>query len=124
MPTSSPRVLVVDDDCDVADFLTEALGLHGIQARPAYGGAEALQLVPEFRPDALLLDLGMLNIDGFDVAAAVRATGHAPYLVALSSHGEAATRARTRAAGFNAHLAKPASIDTIVSTLRSRPLAA
>jgi len=124
MPTSSPRVLVVDDDCDVADFLTEALGLHGIQACCAYGGAEALQLVREFRPDALLLDLGMLNIDGFDVASAVRATGEVPYLVALSSCNAPATRARTLAAGFNAHLAKPASIDTIVSTLRSRPLPA
>lgn len=124
MPTSSPRVLVVDDDCDVADFLTEALALHGIQARPAYSGAEALQLVRAFRPDALLLDLAMLNIDGFDVAAAVRATGDCPYLVALSSCSEPATRARTRAAGFNAHLAKPASIDTIVSTLRHSRLAA
>lgn len=113
-----PRVLVVDDYCDVADFLTEALRYHGMHARPAYGGAEALQLAREFQPDALLLDLGMLNIDGFDVAAALRRAPDAPYLVALSAWNDVAIRARTRAAGFDAHLGKPSSIDTIVSTLR------
>jgi CheY-like chemotaxis protein len=121
MHLSSPRVLVVDDYCGVADFLTEALGFHGMHALPAYGGAEALQLARTFRPDALLLDLGMLNIDGFDVAAAMHAGGDCPWLVALSAWDDAATRARTKAAGFGAHLAKPASIDTIVSALRGRP---
>jgi len=118
MPLSSPRVLVVDDHCDVADFLSEALAFHGMNARPAYGGAEALQLVHEFRPDALLVDLAMMNIDGFDVAAAMRRTPDGPYLVALSSWDDPATRARTRAAGFDAHLRKPSGIDTIVSTLQ------
>jgi len=117
-----PRVLVVDDYCDVADFLTEALGYYGMDARPAYGGAEALELAREFQPDALLLDLGMLNIDGFDVAAAMRSVPDSPYLVALSAWDDVAIRARTRAAGFDAHLGKPSSIDTIVSTLRNMRL--
>lgn len=115
------RVLVVDDYCDVADFLSEALGFHNIHARPAYGGAEALQLVHAFRPDALLLDLGMLNIDGFDVAAAMHGRGDCPWLVALSAWDDPAMRARTRAAGFGVHLLKPSSIDSIVSALRGRP---
>ena len=119
-PTStfSPRVLVVDDYCEVADLLTEVLSLHGIVACAAHGGEEALRLAPAFRPDALLLDLGMLNIDGFDVAAALRRSASCPYLVALSAWDDPATRARTRAAGFDAHLRKPSSIDTIVATLR------
>lgn len=118
MPPSSPRVLVVDDHCDVADFLSEALAFHGMDARPAYGGAEALQLAREFRPDALLLDLGMMNIDGFDVAAAMRRSPDCPYLVALSAWDDPATRARATAAGFDAHLRKPSGIDTIVATLQ------
>jgi DNA-binding response OmpR family regulator len=121
--TFSPRVLVVDDHCEVADFLTEALSLHGIVARAAYGGAEALQLAQAFHPDALLLDLGMMNIDGFDVAAAMRMSPSCPCLVALSAWDDPATRARTRAAGFDAHLRKPASIDTIVATLKGIAMA-
>lgn len=118
MSSSSPRVLVVDDYREVADLLTEVLSLHGIVARPAYGGAEALQLVHEFRPDALLLDLSMMNIDGFDVAAAMRRGASGPRLVALSARDDPATRARTAAAGFDAHLRKPASIHAIVATLK------
>ena len=121
MHTLNPRVLVVDDYRDVADFLTDALGFHGMHALPAYGGAEALQLAREFRPDALLLDLGMLNIDGFDVAAAMQGSGDCPWLVALSAWADPATRVRTTAAGFDAHLPKPSSIDTIVSALRGMP---
>ena len=119
MSTPLQRVLVVDDFREVADLLTEVLSLHGITARPAYGGAEALQLVQAFRPDAVLLELGMMNIDGFDVAAAMRRGPSCPRLVALSARDDPVTRARTKAAGFDAHLRKPASIDTIVATLKN-----
>jgi len=118
MPLAYPRVLVVDDFREVADLLTEVLAMHGIVAQAAYGGAEAIQLAQAFQPDALLLDLGMLNIDGFDVAAAMRRTDFDPYLVALSAWDDPAIRARTRAAGFHAHLGKPSSIDEIVATIR------
>jgi DNA-binding response OmpR family regulator len=119
MPLAYPRVLVVDDFREVADLLTEVLAMHGIVARCAYDGAEAIRMAGEFHPDALLLDLGMLNIDGFDVAAAMRKTDFDPYLVALSAWDDPATRARTKAAGFDAHLGKPSSIDEIVATIKA-----
>jgi DNA-binding response OmpR family regulator len=118
MTTFFPRVLVVDDDRDLADFLVEALSLHRLNARCAYGGAEALQVADGYRPDALLLDLGMLNIDGFDVAAAMRRGAASPRLVALSSLDDPGTRARAKAAGFDVHLPKPSSIATIVAAVQ------
>lgn len=123
MPLTLPRVLVVDDFREVADLLTEVLSLHGIVAQPAYGGAAAIAMAREFQPDALLLDLGMLNIDGFDVAAALHKTCLPPYLIALSAWDDPGTRARTKAAGFGAHLAKPASIHKIVATLKGVDMA-
>ena len=118
MTTSSSRVLIVDDNRALADFLADALTFHGIRTHCAYGGADALRAVGGFRPDALLLDLGMLNIDGFDVAAAVRRNASPPWLVALSSWNDAATRARSKAAGFDVHLGKPSSIASIVAAVR------
>jgi len=122
MTTSSPRVLVIDDNRALADFLADALAFHGIRAHCAYGGEEALRVVGGLRPDALLLDLGMLNIDGFDVAAAVRRNASPPWLVALSSWDDAATRTRSKAAGFDVHLGKPSSIASIVAAVRGQPL--
>jgi DNA-binding response OmpR family regulator len=122
MTTPSPRVLVVDDDRALANFLVDALSVHGFRAHCAYGGPEALHSVSSFRPDALLLDLGMLNIDGFDVAAAVRRNAARPWLVALSSWNDAATRARSKAAGFDVHLGKPSSIASIIAAVRGPAL--
>ena len=119
MPLAHPRILVVDDFREVADLLTEVLSLHGMEARAAYSGAQALRMAQEFHPDALLLDLGMANVDGFDVAAAMREHEDAPHLVALSAWDDPAIRARTREAGFAAHLRKPASIDKIIATIKN-----
>ena len=117
MTTFSPRVLVVDDNRDAADLLAEILSLHGLVVRAAYGGAEAVAATGEFQPDVLLLDLGMPHVDGFAVAAALRKLPCPPSLVALSAWDDAATRARTRKAGFVAHLRKPSSIDAILGAI-------
>jgi len=118
MPTPLDRVLVVDNDRDVADLLTEILLIHDIPACAAYSGAEALEAAQTLRPATVLLNLWMPNLDGFAVAAALARTSPPPYLVAMSAVDDPATRASTRAAGFGAHIRKPLSIETIVNAVK------
>ena len=88
--------------------------------RVAYDGMSALELVERFAPEALVLDLGMPGMDGFEVARRVRALpgGDRIALVALSGWGQDKDRERTAAAGFDVHLLKPVDVDRIVSVLR------
>ena len=83
-----------------------------------HGGREALEKVVSFVPDCVFLDLGMPDLDGYEVARRVRANGaHQPRLIALTGWGQDDARAQTRAAGFDAHLVKPVSPTTLLQTL-------
>jgi len=118
-PSINKRVLIVDDNVQAADVASELLDLYGYQTAVAYGGQQGLQAAEAFAPDVILLDLGMPGMDGFQVAAALRARPdfRDVAIVAFSAWGDEGTRQRTRAAGFNDHLTKPASLDEIVSTI-------
>ena len=118
-PSIRKRVLIVDDNAQAADVASELLDLYGYQTAVAYGGQEGLQAAEAFAPDVILLDLGMPGMDGFQVAAALRARPdfRDVAIVAFSAWGDQGTRQRTRAAGFNDHLTKPAGLDEIVSTI-------
>ena len=118
-PSISKRILIVDDNAQAADVASELLDLYGYQTAVAYGGQQGLQAAEAFAPDVILLDLGMPGMDGFQVAAALRARPdfRDVAIVAFSAWGDTGTRQRTRAAGFNDHLTKPASLDEIVSTI-------
>jgi PAS domain S-box-containing protein len=112
------RVLVVDDNVDAADTLALLLESHGARARAVYGGPAALASLPAFAPDIVLLDLGMPEMDGFDVARAMRADGWRHLrIVALTGWGQQADRARTRDAGFDHHLTKPVDLEALASWL-------
>ncbi|WP_413672229.1 GAF domain-containing protein [Massilia cellulosiltytica] len=112
------RVLVVDDNADAADTLAQLLDMHGARARAVYGGPAALAALPAFAPSVVLLDLGMPEMDGFDVARAIRAEGHAHVrIVALTGWGQQADRARTRAAGFDHHMTKPVDLAALAAWL-------
>jgi PAS domain S-box-containing protein len=112
------RVLVVDDNADAADTLALLLDTHGARARAVYGGPAALAALPGFAPTVVLLDLGMPEMDGFDVARAIRAEGHAHVrIVALTGWGQQADRERTRAAGFDHHLTKPVDLAALAAWL-------
>lgn len=119
--TASPlqRILIVDDNAQAADVASELLGLHGYQTAVAYGGQQGLQAAQAFSPDLILLDLGMPGMDGFQVASALRAqqSFDTVALVAFSAWGDAGTRERARAVGFDQHLTKPASLDEILGTI-------
>jgi signal transduction histidine kinase/ActR/RegA family two-component response regulator len=115
------RVLVVDDNRDAADTLAPSLRRAGAIVEVRYDGASAIDAARRFQPDALLLDLGMQDIDGFAVANALRAEARfaATTIVALSGWSQPIDRQRTRAAGFDAHLAKPAPPQQVIELLRT-----
>jgi CheY-like chemotaxis protein len=116
-PTSvAPRrVLVIDNDHDVADSLTLLLGLFGCEVRTTYDGFAGISMLVEFEPDIVLLDLGMPGMNGYETAHRIRELpeGRELLLVAVTGLGQDGERERTREAGFDLHLTKPASIDAI-----------
>jgi CheY-like chemotaxis protein len=120
LPAGPPiKILVVDDDRDAVDMLKMLLEMNGGLTHVAYDGAEAVKLAEQLRPDVVLLDIGMPVLDGYEVARRIRSEpwGANMFLVAISGWGQAEDRNRTRAAGFDHHLVKPADISTIQTLL-------
>lgn len=105
----SHRILVVDDNMDAANALAMMLEMLGHQVKVAHNGRDGLALAEEFQPRLLLLDLGMPELNGYDMARAVRAQrwGKRMVISALTGWGQAEDRQRSRAAGFDFHLVKP-----------------
>jgi len=112
------RVLVIDDNQDAADSLAEILRLSGCEVDVAYTGMSALAHVRSFQPDLVLCDLGLPELSGYEIARAVRCEQTCPIrLVALSGYAQPEDVLRSREAGFDAHLAKPARTADIESML-------
>jgi PAS domain S-box-containing protein len=112
-------VLVVDDNRDAAETLSALLGIMGHTAPVAADGHQALRMIASLHPDIAFLDIGMPGMSGHEVAQAVRADPRLDgvRLVALTGWGGEADRARSSAAGFDAHLTKPATVTAIEETL-------
>ncbi len=106
---NSRRVLIVDDNVDSADSLAMVLQIDGHETERVYSAHAALERTISFKPDVILLDIGLPEIDGYEVARRLRATPGLEHLrlVALTGYGQPEDRARTRAAGFDDHLVKP-----------------
>jgi two-component system CheB/CheR fusion protein len=125
--TSMPkrRVLVVDDNRDAAESLAMLLQLQGHDVAMAHGGIEAVDATASFRPDIVLLDLGLPGIDGYEVARQIRGTplGKGALLVALTGWGRNEDRQRTASAGFDAHIVKPIDYEQLTQLIRSLPSA-
>ncbi len=120
-PGPARRVLVVDDQPDSTDSLALLLRLRGHEVRIASDGSSALEEFARYRPEVVFLDLGLPGMSGYDVARRVRAMPEARdvRLVALTGYGTEADRERTRAAGFDVHLAKPVDPLAVESLLAS-----
>lgn len=103
------RVLIVDDNIDAAVSLRLLLTSLGHEAAAVYDGMQALKAAAEFRPDVVLLDIGMPGIDGYEVARRLRALKMNPDLqiIAVTGWGQESDRQRSREAGFDLHLVKP-----------------
>lgn len=114
------RVLVVDDNHDAADTLGEMLAMSGFSIDVAYSGEAAVRAVEQDAPDAVLLDIGLPDIDGYEVCGRIRRSGvsRQPILIALTGWGQDQDRDRATAAGFNGHLTKPAEPDRVVALLK------
>ena len=126
-PVVSRRVLVVDDNRDSAESLALLLRLTGHLVETAHDGAEALDAAERFQPDAILLDLGMPRLSGYEVCERIRARpwGQSILMIAQTGWGQAQDRARTLEAGFDAHLTKPIDPDVVqqlLATLKANSL--
>ena len=117
----SLRVLVVDDNRDAADSMGLVLARAGAEVEVVHDGATALDRVERFHPALVLLDIGMPGMDGYEVARRIRARPalQGIQLVALTGWGQAEDRLRSREAGFDHHLIKPAGIDELCALLPS-----
>jgi CheY-like chemotaxis protein len=118
-PASSRRVLIADDNRDGAASLALVLELDGHVVRTANDGAEALEIASEFRPDILLLDLGMPRLDGYETARRAReqSWGHGVTIIALTGWGQPEDQRRVQEAGFDHHLVKPCSPNALRALL-------
>ena len=113
------RVLVVDDQPASAQTLMLLLEMEGYDARLAGQGGEALRIARTFRPHAVLLDIGLPDMSGFEVASRLREDPHGQQalLIALTGYSERESRQRAAQAGFDVHLVKPADIDRLLALL-------
>jgi signal transduction histidine kinase/CheY-like chemotaxis protein len=117
--SSARRILVVDDNGDAADSLAVLLRLMGNDVRTARDGPAALEAAGAYRPDVVLLDLGLPRMSGYEVCRRLR-EGHfanGPLVVALTGYGQDEDRRRTREAGFDHHLVKPVNPDELGEVL-------
>ena len=119
---NSLRVLIVDDNRDAADSMAELLRILGHHANVAYDGGTALRLYADKRTDLALLDIGLPDLDGYELARRLRQTriGGARF-VALTGFGTIDTKARLREAGFDQHVVKPITPDALLQLLAQTP---
>jgi PAS domain S-box-containing protein len=120
-PIAARRVLIVDDNADAADSLCTLLQLAGHTVKSVYRGEDALQALEGFQPDVMLLDIGLPDLDGYEVARRVRVQRGArcPSLIALSGWGQLEDKELAREAGIDLHLTKPVDASTLERALVS-----
>ena len=113
------KILVVDDNPDEAELVSGLLELQGHEVRAAHTPGEAIRIAALFQPDVAFLDIGMPIMDGFQLAAALRAL---PELrdcrfIAITGYDDADDRKQSKRIGFEAHLVKPIAMDTLENVL-------
>jgi CheY-like chemotaxis protein len=117
------RILVADDFPQSAEILARLLRRDGNDVQVARDGIEAVETAAQFRPDVAVLDLAMPKLNGYDAARMIREQpwGKSMLLIALSGWGHQLDRERTKEAGFDAHLTKPAKYETLMQLLDHLP---
>ena len=119
------RILIVDDSEDGAESLAMLLQFGGHETHKAHDGLEAIEAAERLRPDAVLLDIGLPGLNGYEVCSRIRKEpwGKEMVLVALTGWGQEEDRHRSREAGFDAHMVKPVDHDLLLKLLASLPSA-
>jgi CheY-like chemotaxis protein len=117
--TYALKVLVVEDNPDVARSIERLLRVSGHRVRVAHDGASAMKIAFEFAPNAVLIDIGLPVVDGLQLAKWIRQEPalRSLLLIALTGYGLDSDRQRTREAGFNYHLVKPVEFENLESIL-------
>ncbi|MEA2225646.1 MAG: two-component system, OmpR family, response regulator MprA, partial [Solirubrobacteraceae bacterium] len=113
------RVLVVDDDRAVRDALRRVLTLAGYEVQVAEGGSEAIEAVVQAVPDAVVLDLGMPDVDGLEVCERLRMLGNRVPILMLTARVEISDRVAGLDAGADDYLVKPFALDELRARLRA-----
>jgi CheY-like chemotaxis protein len=118
-PRAPARILVADDNREAAESLAALLELSGYVVTTAFNGPQALELAIQERPNAILLDIGMPGLSGYEVARRIRleAWGQRALLIAITGWGQEEDKLQAKAAGFNSHLTKPVDPREIERTL-------
>jgi PAS domain S-box-containing protein len=116
---SQTRILVVDDNVDTADGLDHLLRILGNEVRLAHDGPSALAVAESFKPEFVLLDIGLPGMDGYEVVTKLREAefGKDAIIIAVTGYGQDKDRRRSHAAGFDHHLVKPIDFDSLVSLI-------
>ncbi len=122
--TAAPprRILVVDDNVDAASSLAMLLKMTGNETQAAHDGLEALEATERFRPDVVLLDIGLPKLNGYEVCRRIREQpwGKNIVMVALTGWGQEEDRRKSTEAGFNAHMVKPVDYAALTALLAER----
>jgi len=111
------RVLLVEDNVDSAELLAELLRAKGLEVVIAHSPTAALDLVATFSPEVVLLDVGLPEMTGYELARRIRQSGATCRLIAVTGYGDPDSRSRSRDAGFAAHLVKPVTVDRILGAI-------
>jgi PAS domain S-box-containing protein len=121
--TDGLRVLVVDDNVDSAESLSQVMRILGYPVALAHDGVEAVDMVASWRPAVALLDIGMPRMSGLEAARAIRAMpgGEKLWLIALSGWGQHEDRRKSREAGFDHHFVKPVDVEGLIDLIRQLP---
>ncbi len=117
------RILVADDNEDAAVMLAMLLEAFGNEVCVAHDGSQAVEMAASFRPDAVLLDIGMPKMNGYEACRAIRgqAAGASAVIIALTGWGSEDDKERARAAGFDRHLVKPVDPQSLEEMVRDLP---
>ena len=117
-PVGEQRVLVVDDNVDAAETMAMLLEALGYRSSVVHGGLAAIEAVKAQDPDVVLLDIGLPDLSGHEVARRLRAEMvNPPPLIAVTGYGQASDRDTSLEAGFRAHLTKPVDVDKLSALL-------
>ena len=121
--TDGLRVLVVDDNIDSAESLSQVMQILGYPVAVAHDGVEAVEMAQAWRPAVALLDIGMPRMSGLEAARAIRELpgGERMWLIALSGWGQTEDRRKSKEAGFDHHFVKPVDVEGLIELIRKLP---
>lgn len=122
MDSPGRSILIIEDHDDAREALRALLELEGHRVEAAASGPQGIDLVRRRKPDVALIDIGLPEVDGYEVARRIRALeGTCPYLIALTGYGQPDDVKRAHEAGFDAHLLKPVDPDALAGVLEAVP---